>query len=124
MVFQNYALYPNMTVEENMSFGLKMSTDMSDEEIEETVTSSAEMMDIGERWTTSQANSPVDNNSASHSARAIVRDPNVFLMDEPLSNLDAKLRAGDADRDQSAAERPGRDDAVRHARPDGGDDDG
>jgi len=94
MVFQNYALYPNMTVEENMSFGLKMSTDMSDEEIEETVTSSAEMMDIGERWTTSQANSPVDNNSASHSAVPSSGDPNVFLMDEPLSNLDAKLRAG------------------------------
>jgi multiple sugar transport system ATP-binding protein len=92
MVFQNYALYPNMTVEENMSFGLKMSTDMSATEIEETVGSAAEMMGIG----TLLDNKPGELSGGQQQrvalGRAIVRDPNVFLMDEPLSNLDAKLR--------------------------------
>ncbi|MEY7851889.1 ABC transporter ATP-binding protein [Natrarchaeobius sp. A-rgal3] len=92
MAFQSYALYPNMTVRGNMSFGLKMSTDLSAEEIDAKVTETAEMMGIGEL---------LDNNPGQLSGgqkqrvalgRAIVRDPNVFLMDEPLSNLDAKLR--------------------------------
>ncbi|MCO8243710.1 MULTISPECIES: sn-glycerol-3-phosphate ABC transporter ATP-binding protein UgpC [unclassified Haladaptatus] len=92
MVFQNYALYPNMSVRENMSFGLKMSTDLSGEEIEERVERVARTMDI---------ENLLDNNPSQMSGgqrqrvalgRAIVRDPNAFLMDEPLSNLDAKLR--------------------------------
>jgi multiple sugar transport system ATP-binding protein len=92
MVFQSYALYPNMTVRENMSFGLKMSTDLSDEEINEKVDDAAEVMGIDDL---------LDNNPGQLSGgekqrvalgRATVRDPNVFLMDEPLSNLDAKLR--------------------------------
>ncbi|MFC7078744.1 ABC transporter ATP-binding protein [Haloarcula halophila] len=93
MVFQNYALYPNMTVEENMSFGLKMSTELSDDEIEETVTSAAEMMDIGELLDDRPGQLSGGQQQRVALGRAIVRDPNVFLMDEPLSNLDAKLRA-------------------------------
>jgi multiple sugar transport system ATP-binding protein len=92
MVFQNYALYPNMTVEENMSFGLKMSTDLSSDEIERQVTEAAEMMGIGNLL----GNKPGELSGGQQQrvalGRAIVRDPNVFLMDEPLSNLDAKLR--------------------------------
>ncbi|SEP08252.1 carbohydrate ABC transporter ATP-binding protein, CUT1 family [Halogranum amylolyticum] len=92
MVFQNYALYPNMTVQENMSFGLKMSTDLSKEEIEEQVTSAAEMMGIGNLLDNKPGELSGGQQQRVALGRAIVRDPNVFLMDEPLSNLDAKLR--------------------------------
>jgi multiple sugar transport system ATP-binding protein len=92
MVFQNYALYPNMTVEENMSFGLKMSTDLSDDEIERQVTDAAEMMGIGNLLDNTPGELSGGQQQRVALGRAIVRDPNVFLMDEPLSNLDAKLR--------------------------------
>ena len=92
MVFQNYALYPNMTVQENMSFGLKMSTELSESEIEETVTSTAEMMGIANLLDNKPGELSGGQQQRVALGRAIVRDPNVFLMDEPLSNLDAKLR--------------------------------
>ncbi|QCS44914.1 ABC transporter ATP-binding protein [Natrinema versiforme] len=92
MVFQNYALYPNMTVQENMSFGLKMSTDMSAAEIKESVTSTAEMMGIEDLLDKKPGELSGGQQQRVALGRAIVRDPNVFLMDEPLSNLDAKLR--------------------------------
>ncbi len=92
MVFQNYALYPNMTVQENMSFGLKMSTEMSANEIEESVTSTAEMMGIANLLDNKPGELSGGQQQRVALGRAIVRDPNVFLMDEPLSNLDAKLR--------------------------------
>ncbi|MBB6645704.1 ABC transporter ATP-binding protein [Halobellus ruber] len=92
MVFQNYALYPNMTVEGNMSFGLKMSTELSDSEIETQVTETAEMMGIGDLLDSKPGELSGGQQQRVALGRAIVRDPNVFLMDEPLSNLDAKLR--------------------------------
>ena len=92
MVFQNYALYPNMAVEENMSFGLKMSTELSKQEIKDQVTEAAEMMGIGNLLDNKPGELSGGQQQRVALGRAIVRDPNVFLMDEPLSNLDAKLR--------------------------------
>ncbi|GGL44803.1 ABC transporter ATP-binding protein [Halarchaeum grantii] len=93
MVFQNYALYPNMTVRENMSFGLKMSTDLSKDEIDERVESAAETMGIHLLLDSTPEQMSGGEKQRAALGRAIVRDPNVFLMDEPLSNLDAKLRS-------------------------------
>ena len=93
MVFQSYALYPHMTVRENMSFGLEESTDMSDDAIGETVSDTADMMGIGELLDRKPADLSGGQQQRVALGRAIVRDPEAFLMDEPLSNLDAKLRA-------------------------------
>ncbi|WP_273836672.1 sn-glycerol-3-phosphate ABC transporter ATP-binding protein UgpC [Halococcus sp. PRR34] len=93
MVFQSYALYPHMTVRENMSFGLEESTDMPGDEIEERVESSAEMMGIGRLLDRKPGELSGGQQQRVALGRAIVRDPAVFLMDEPLSNLDAKLRS-------------------------------
>jgi multiple sugar transport system ATP-binding protein len=92
MVFQNYALYPHKTVRQNMAFGLKYSSDLSKSEINERVRETAEMMGIA-----TQLDEKPDQMSGGQRqrvalGRAIVRQPQVFLFDEPLSNLDAKLR--------------------------------
>jgi multiple sugar transport system ATP-binding protein len=92
MVFQNYALYPNMTVEENMSFGLKMSTEMADDQIQTRVRDTADTMGIGNLLDNTPGEMSGGQQQRVALGRAIVRDPDVFLMDEPLSNLDAKLR--------------------------------
>ncbi len=93
MVFQSYALYPHMTVRENMSFGLEESTEMSDDEIESTVADTAELMEIEELLDRKPSDLSGGQQQRVALGRAIVRDPEAFLMDEPLSNLDAKLRA-------------------------------
>ena len=93
MVFQSYALYPHMTSRENMSFGLEESTDMTDEEIDERVQNAAELLDIPELLDRKPAELSGGQQQRVALGRAIVRDPEVFLMDEPLSNLDAKLRS-------------------------------
>ncbi|NKE34916.1 sn-glycerol-3-phosphate ABC transporter ATP-binding protein UgpC [Natronococcus sp. JC468] len=93
MVFQSYALYPHMTVRENMSFGLEESTDMADDEIARRVEETAEMMGIAELLDRKPGELSGGQQQRVALGRAIVRDPSVFLMDEPLSNLDAKLRA-------------------------------
>jgi multiple sugar transport system ATP-binding protein len=93
MVFQSYALYPHMTVRENMSFGLEESTDLPDSEIEEVVTDTAEMLDIEALIDRKPDELSGGQQQRVALGRAIVRDPSAFLMDEPLSNLDAKLRA-------------------------------
>ena len=92
MVFQNYALYPHKTVFENMEFGLRMSTDMGKDERERRVVEAAEMMDIEELLEDKPDQLSGGQKQRVALGRAIVREPDVFLFDEPLSNLDAKLR--------------------------------
>ncbi|ADQ67001.1 carbohydrate ABC transporter ATP-binding protein, cut1 family [Halogeometricum borinquense DSM 11551] len=93
MVFQSYALYPHMTVKENMSFGLEESTDMPDSEISSLVEETAEMLGIGDLLGRKPGELSGGQQQRVALGRAIVRDPKVFLMDEPLSNLDAQLRS-------------------------------
>lgn len=93
MVFQNYALYPHMSVRKNMSFGLKMSTDMESDEIDRRVEETAAMMGIEPLLDQKPKSLSGGQQQRVALGRAIVRDPSVFLMDEPLSNLDAKLRS-------------------------------
>ncbi|SIR87064.1 ABC transporter ATP-binding protein [Natronorubrum thiooxidans] len=93
MVFQSYALYPHMTVRENMSFGLEESTSMPDEEITATVEDAATMLGIDDLLDRKPDDLSGGQQQRVALGRAIVRDPEVFLLDEPLSNLDAKLRA-------------------------------
>jgi multiple sugar transport system ATP-binding protein len=92
MVFQNYALYPHMTARENMAFGLKMTTDLSDEEVDERVRDAAGMMGIEDLLENKPGELSGGQQQRVALGRSIVREPKVFLMDEPLSNLDAKLR--------------------------------
>ncbi|WP_227356530.1 ABC transporter ATP-binding protein [Haladaptatus salinisoli] len=92
MVFQNYALYPHMTVRKNMSYGLKLTSDLSDDQIDRRVEEAAEMMGIEELLDTRPGNLSGGQQQRVATGRAIVRDPEAFLMDEPLSNLDAKLK--------------------------------
>jgi len=93
MVFQNYALYPHMTARQNMAFGLKLTTRQSSQEIREKVEDTAEMMGIEELLDDKPKELSGGQQQRVALGRAIVREPDVFLMDEPLSNLDAKLRA-------------------------------
>lgn len=91
MVFQNYALYPHMTVEENMGFGLKLRKYKKDE-IKERVENAAEILGITELLDRKPKALSGGQRQRVAVGRAIVRKPEVFLFDEPLSNLDAKLR--------------------------------
>ena len=93
MVFQSYALYPHMSVRGNMAFGLEESTDLSDDEIQSRVQDTAELLAIPELLDRKPKELSGGQQQRVALGRAIVRDPSVFLMDEPLSNLDAKLRA-------------------------------
>src|SRR5260221_6861330 len=91
MVFQNYALYPHMNVYENMSFGLKLKRRPKDE-IDRRVKQAAGILDITELLDRKPKQLSGGQRQRVAMGRAIVRDPKVFLFDEPLSNLDAKLR--------------------------------
>ncbi len=91
MVFQNYALYPHMTVFDNMAFGLKLRK-MPKDEIKERVEDAAELLGLSDLLDRKPAALSGGQRQRVALGRAVVRDPKVFLMDEPLSNLDAKLR--------------------------------
>jgi multiple sugar transport system ATP-binding protein len=91
MVFQNYALYPHMTVRDNLGFALKLSKVPKDE-IERKVNEAAEILELHQHLDRRPANLSGGQRQRVAMGRAIVRDPKAFLMDEPLSNLDAKLR--------------------------------
>jgi multiple sugar transport system ATP-binding protein len=91
MVFQNYALYPHMTVRDNMGFALKLAkTDKGT--IDQKVGEAAKILDLEQHLERKPANLSGGQRQRVAMGRAIVRDPKAFLMDEPLSNLDAKLR--------------------------------
>jgi len=91
MVFQTYALYPHMTVYQNMSFGLKQAK-TDPKEIDIRVKEAAEILQITDYLDRSPKNLSGGQRQRVAIGRAIVRDPEVFLFDEPLSNLDAALR--------------------------------
>ena len=91
MVFQSYALYPHMTVAENIGFHLKIKR-MPKPEIEQRVREAARLLDLDDYLNRKPAKLSGGQRQRVAMGRAIVRQPQVFLMDEPLSNLDAKLR--------------------------------
>ena len=91
MVFQNYALYPHMNVYENMAFGLRLRK-MSNEKIDQRVNETAQLLGIQNLLKRKPKELSGGQRQRVAMGRALVREPKVFLMDEPLSNLDAKLR--------------------------------
>jgi multiple sugar transport system ATP-binding protein len=92
MVFQNYALYPHMSVRKNIGYGLKITSDLSKDEIDQRVEQTAELLEIEELLEKEPGDLSGGQQQRVALGRAIIREPEVFLMDEPLSNLDAKLR--------------------------------
>ncbi len=91
MVFQSYALYPHMTVRQNIAFPLTLAK-MSKDEINAKVDDAARVLDLTQHLDRKPANLSGGQRQRVAMGRAIVRSPKAFLMDEPLSNLDAKLR--------------------------------
>src|SRR4051812_40546444 len=92
MVFQNYALYPHLSVFENIAFPLRLRKDVSDDEVQRKVREAAETLELTEHLDRKPSNLSGGQRQRVAMGRAIVRDADAFLFDEPLSNLDAKLR--------------------------------
>src|SRR6476620_8576255 len=92
MVFQNYALYPHLTVYENIAFPLRLSKQFSEKEIDEKVNQASRLLELDEHLQRRPANLSGGQRQRVAMGRAIVREAQAFLFDEPLSNLDAKLR--------------------------------
>jgi multiple sugar transport system ATP-binding protein len=92
MVFQNYALYPHMSARRNMTFGVTDAGDIAADEIEQRVSEAARILEITDLLDRKPGALSGGEKQRVAIGRALVRDPEVFLMDEPLSNLDAKLR--------------------------------
>ena len=125
MVFQSYALYPHMTVAENMGFGLQAAAHAEARDPASACSAAAEMLGA-RRPAEAQArrSSRAASASASRWAARSCASPAAFLMDEPLSNLDAKLRVEMRAYISRLHQRARHDDDLRHPRPDRGDDDG
>ena len=123
MVFQSYALYPHLSVYDNIAFGLKLRKEKK-AEIEKRVHEAAGILGLEPFLKRKPRALSGGQRQRVAMGRAIVRRPQAFLMDEPLSNLDAKLRVQTRAEIAQAPERPRYDDDLRHARPGRGDDDG
>ena len=123
MVFQSYALYPHMTVYDNLAFSLR-NHKLPKEEIERRVQSTAEILELDTLLKRKPKQLSGGQRQRVALGRAIVREPVAFLMDEPLSNLDAALRVQTRARDPEAPATARHDDDLRHTRPGRGDDDG
>ena len=121
MVFQNYALYPHMSVRDNMGFALKLRKEKP-EEINRRVTEAAKTLDLEPHLDRKPANLSGGQRQRVAMGRAIVREPKAFLMDEPLSNLDAKLRVEMRAAVSRLQQRLGHDHRLRDPRPDRGHD--
>ena len=121
MVFQSYALYPHMNVYKNMAFGLKFAkTDKA--EVDRRVRQAAEILKLTPLLHRKPRELSGGQRQRVAIGRAIVRNPSVFLFDEPLSNLDAALARQHAPRDRQAPPGSRRHDDLRHARSGRGDD--
>ncbi len=123
MVFQNYALYPHMTVAENMGFALKMAR-VPKPQMRERVLEAARILDLEQYLDRKPRALSGGQRQRVAMGRAIVRNPQVFLMDEPLSNLDAQLRVQTRTQIAALQRRLGDNHDLRHPRPGRGDDDG
>ena len=123
MVFQNYALYPHMTVEQNLAFGLQLRKTPKDE-IKRRVDDAAKMLGLDQYLKRKPAALSGGQRQRVAMGRAIVREPQAFLMDEPLSNLDAKLRVSMRAGAEPAARAARRHHRLRHPRPGRGHDAG
>ena len=117
MVFQSYALYPHMTVEQNMGFSLKLQR-VNKEETQKRVANAASILGLEPYLKRYPRHLSGGQRQRVAMGRAIVRNPAVFLFDEPLSNLDAKLRVADALGDQAEPSAPEDHDGLCDARPD------
>ena len=115
MVFQNYALYPHMTVYENMAFGLKLRS-CPEAEIDQRVKDAAQILDLSACLDRRPDALSGGQRQRVALGRALVRQPQVFLLDEPLSNLDAQTRARRCAPKSPASMPPRNDDDLRHAR--------
>ena len=123
MVFQNYALYPHMNAAKNMGFALKLRG-VPKAEVDRRVREAAQVLGLTDSLGKKPRTLSGGQRQRVAMGRAIVRNPQAFLMDEPLSNLDAKLRVEMRAEISRIQRRPRGDDDLRHARPDRGDDDG
>ena len=115
MVFQSYALYPHMTVEANMGFSLKLAGAPQGRDEGEASAAAAQMLGLEPYLKRYPRHLSGGQRQRVAMGRAMVRAPKVFLFDEPLSNLDAKLRVADALRDQAEPPAAEDNDDLRHA---------